>query len=211
MKTASLAIYDFDGTMIRGDSIVGFLRLAFRSGVIGVRTLLRAGALGIASRLKLIRPEVAKAKALSFCLRLDPARLRALSEAYAGQLYAEIRPDALRQMKRDRDEGRIVVLLSASTDNYMLPLAERLPADAVICTGIKKLPAGNCRGQEKLRRLTAWLNENGIIPDYQHSSAYADSASDAPILRLTGHSVLVCPTWHTRRKLKRLYPIEYWR
>ena len=39
-----LAVYDFDGTVIKGDSIVAYLRFAHARGQISTAALLRAGA-----------------------------------------------------------------------------------------------------------------------------------------------------------------------
>ena len=205
-----LAIYDFDGTLIPGDSIVAYLRFAFAKGYVKLPSLLCAACSGIASRMGLMSAGEAKHRALRFRSAMTPEAGAELDGAFAETLLARLRPDALTRMARDHAAGRRIVLLSASTDNYMQPLAERLGTDALICTRLSGLPDGNCRGQAKVDRLNAWLSETGLTPDYPASAAYGDSVSDAPVLALVGHPTLVNPSRRTKRKLKDRFPVEHW-
>ena len=205
-----LAVYDFDGTMIRGDSIVDYLRFAYARGQISPGTLLRAAMDGLCNRLGLISAGKAKYNALRFRDRLTAEAQNELDLAFAEQLFARVRPDALRQISQDRADGRLIVLLSASTDNYMLPLSRHLGVDALICTRIDDLPDGNCRGTAKVARLQAWLTENSITPDYPASAAYGDSISDESILALVGHPAAVNPTARTLRRFQSRFPVLRW-
>ncbi len=205
-----LAIYDFDGTMIPGDSIVAYVRFAFSRGFVKLPGLLSAALSGIASRIRLISAGEAKRRTLRFRMAMTPEAGAGLDSAFAETLLTRLRPDALTRMVRDQAAGRRIILLSASTDNYMQPLAARLGVDALICTRLNELPEGNCRGTAKVERLQAWLAEAGITPDYPGSAAYGDSRSDAPVLALTGHPTLVNPSRRTQRRLAGRFPIERW-
>lgn len=205
-----LAVYDFDGTMIPGDSIVAYLRFAFRRGCLSLPALIRAGMSGLMSRFGLISPGEAKARALRFHSALAPEKSAGLDSDFAEILLKRLRPDALTRMAGDNAAGRRIVLLSASTDNYMHPLAERLGVDALICTRLDDLPEGNCRGAAKAERLNAWLKKQGLEADFPASAAYGDSLSDEPVLALMGHPVLVNPKRRALRKLKDRFPVEHW-
>ena len=207
-RPAALAVYDFDGTMIRGDSIVAYLRYAHARRRMGFPALLRAGWAGLVSRMGVLSAGEAKRRALSFRDRLTEEERCALDTAFAITLRDSIRPAALRQMAQDHAAGRKIVLLSASTDNYMLPLAALLKVDALICTPAGLLPEGNCRGAEKVRRLEAWLAEKGLTPDRPTTVAYGDSRSDAPVRARAGTAYLVNPRRRVRRKLS--YPCLHW-
>ena len=212
-KTAALAIYDFDGTMIDGDSIAAYLMFAWRRGCLSLPGLLRAAVCGLLQRLGRLTAERAKGQALRFRQRMTPEAREALDDAFADRLMAKLRPAAVRQMAADCATGRVMVLLSASTDNYMVPLNRRLGFDLLVCTREEDLErAGtNCRGPEKVRRLREALAERGLAADWPQSQAYADSASDGPVLGLVGHPVLVCPGRRTLRKLGKQYPTEDWK
>ena len=207
----ALAIYDFDGTMIRGDSIASYLSFAFRYGCLSPGRLMRAGLSVFLYKLRIISAGEAKRRALCFLDRLNDEKQRKLDTAFAAHLCHRIHPDALKQMDQDRAEGRKIIILSASTDNYMHPLADLLGADALICTKLNELPAGNCRGEAKVSRLYSWLTGQGFEPDWAASAAYGDSLSDMPVLDLTGHPALVNPAARTLRRLSRHYPILNWK
>ena len=104
--------------------------------------------------------------------------------------------------------GYTIVVVTASAEAYMRLLPEFLPVDAVLSTpcetmdGVYTGVVGvNCRGEEKVRRIQAYLQAQDMEVDAD-SRAYGDSASDAPMLRLTAHPVLVNP----RKKLQAAMP-----
>ncbi len=205
-----LAVYDFDGTLIRGDSIVAYLRFAMKRGCLSPFSFLKAAFAGLMNSLGLWTPGKAKAWALRFWQKLPKDKREALDRDFAETLLGRIRPGGLCQMVQDQAAGRTVLLLSASTDNYMLPLSERLGADGLICTRISDLPEGNCRGYAKVERLKEWLTERGWEADLSASAAYADSLSDEPILALVGHPVLVDPKPEVLKQLGSRFPSVHW-
>ena len=129
-----LAIYDFDGTMISGDSIVAYLRFAHARKALTLRELCAAAAAGLLSRLGLLSAGEAKRRALRFLERLTPEAQTALDRDFAELLLRRLRPDAICQMAQDQAAGRLILLLSASTENYMAPLAGRIGVGGLICT-----------------------------------------------------------------------------
>ena len=212
MSGRTLAVYDFDGTMIRGDSIVAYLAFAVRRGCLSPFGLAAAAGWGLAQRLGAADAAKAKARALRFRKRMTPEQRRALDEAFAERLFHRVRPAALLRMAADQAAGRYMVLLSASTDHYMEPLNRLLGFDLLVCTRERDLdrPEGNCRGAVKADRLKAALSEQGVTADWADSWAYGDSAGDAAVLELVGHPVLVCPGRAARNKLAGRFPVEDW-
>ena len=205
-----LAVYDFDGTVIKGDSIVAYLRFAHARGYITPAALLGAAMNGLYSRLHLLSAGEAKYRALRFRERMTTEARNELDLAFAEELFTRVRPGALAQIARDRTAERLIILLSASTDNYMHPLADRLGVDKLICTRLDELPDGNCRGAAKVRRLQMWLSENGITPDFPASAAYGDSLSDEPVLALVGHPAVVNPTARVQKRFQNRFPVLRW-
>ena len=102
------------------------------------------------------------------------------------------------------DEGKLLVLVSASTENYMRFVADTLGFDTVLCTPIEAdgTIRRNCKGEKKTQRIKDWLAENGLTADFPSSFAYGDSKSDLPMLRLVGHPVQVNP----KKALRELAP-----
>ena len=97
-----------------------------------------------------------------------------------------------------------MVICSASCKCYMQYVAEALQADALLCTPSAvdgRVLGPNCRGEEKVSRVNQWLDQQNL-PHGCIVAAYGDTAGDAPILRASGHPVLV----NAKKKLRRLLP-----
>ena len=49
----------------------------------------------------------------------------------------------------------------------------------------------NCKGEEKVRRIQAYLAEKNMEIDYEQSCSYSDSLSDLPVMQLVGQRYFV--------------------
>ena len=91
------ALFDFDGTLIRGDSIVRFVRYAHARGLIGAGGLLRAALWAAAYGLHLTTAERAKRESLSFLAGREQAGVEALGRAFCREeLLPRLYPRAWR-------------------------------------------------------------------------------------------------------------------
>jgi phosphatidylglycerophosphatase C len=103
--------------------------------------------------------------------------------------------DALATVRRHREQGHFLVLMSASVDFYVPEFGRQLGFDHVICTGVAwngdrldgTLTTPNRRGEEKARCVRELLAERGDTETF----AYGNSASDLPHLRIVRHGILV--------------------
>ncbi len=200
-----LACFDFDGTMIRGDSIAAYLKGALQKKLISPAEYAAVGWHTARYFLGLESGNRVKTRALQFTRKLTEAQRRELDRDFAlNTLLPRLYPGARARWEQHRREGKKLLLVSASTENYMRFVADALQADALLCT--RMLPDGtvtdNCKGEEKVRRIREWLGAQDIRADFAASFAYGDSASDLPMLRLTGHPVQVNP----RKKLRKAAP-----
>ena len=96
------AIFDFDGTLIRGDSIVRFVRYAHARGLIGAGGLLRAALWAAAYGLHLTTAERAKRESLSFLAGREQAGVEALGRAFCREEQSVEEFDA-----RNRDHTKL--------------------------------------------------------------------------------------------------------
>ncbi|HEX7069579.1 MAG TPA: HAD family hydrolase [Rhodothermales bacterium] len=183
----TVAVFDFDGTLVKRDSLVPFLRQL-------------AGTAGFAWRFATASPAVA-----AFGLRLLPnwrAKEIVLERFIAGMTAAElneagerfartwiprmVRPDALDCFRWHRQVGHETILLSASIENYLLPLVQTMGFDRVVGTRLEfrdgratgKLEGRNCYGAEKVNRLTEILGDLKALEIH----AYGDSPGDFALL-----------------------------
>ncbi len=49
----------------------------------------------------------------------------------------------------------------------------------------------NCKGEEKVKRLKSYLDENNIEVDFKESYMFSDSLSDKPLLDMVGKPYLI--------------------
>ncbi len=208
----TLAIFDFDGTMIRGDSVVAYLLFARKKGLLSAGRLVRAGLSACLFRLGLTDAGRAKSAALAFRKDVPAEKLDSLDRAFARDLCQRVYPDALAAMNERKRQGDTVILLTASTDHYMHFVAEGLPADRLICsvTDRNGRVLRNLRGSEKTAALNEYIASLPEEPDLSASCAFGDSASDLPLLRLTGHPFLVNPGRKALKRAGGTVPVLHW-
>lgn len=202
--TVSLAVYDFDGTMIAGDSIASLVRYVYKKKRLTGQELLKVLLIALLYLLGVLDEREAKEKSLGFIRRMTPGEQDALFSGFARDvLLPAIYPKALNSMMRHREQGRKILVVSASPDLYMRHLAAELPVDAVLATPVGRdgSVGPNCKGEEKVRRINAWLDEQGLRADWATSFAYGDSAADSDFMQLAGNPVAVNPKRGLKAKM----------
>jgi len=178
------AVFDFDGTLTRSDTLVEFLRrLDPRRTTLG---LVRTAPYLLASLVDRKQRDRAKAALLATVVSgLDPDEVNAAGARYAAKVAGSgLRPRTLTLLRRHLNEGHEVLIASASLEVYLVPLAAQLGVAGVVGTVLEvdgdrlsgRIAGANLRAQAKLAAVLAWL---GRSPDY----AYGDSVDDLPLLR----------------------------
>ena len=186
-----VAAFDFDGTLTRGDTLLPFLRLLL--GWPGLLwALLRCAPWLLAYALRLTSNHRAKARLLRVCLRgRGVAELQALALAFVTDpLARQWRIDALERLRQHQRDGHRCVIVSASPEIYLRAAADHLGVADLLCTRLEvrdgrlsgEMLGVNCHGEEKLRRLRAWLSQ--ALPGVQAVTlyAYGDSPGDLALL-----------------------------
>ena len=210
MSPTAFAFFDFDDTLAKGDSIFPFLLYAIKRGYAPKYQLLKAAAGFLRWKIQPSSGRAVKEWTLSFIKGRSVEEMDELARDFFRDVHQEaFFEDAAPELFRLRELGKKIVIVSASGDVYMKVLPEFLPIDAVISTtcavenGKYTGKIGkNCKGEEKVQRICAWLKERGMDIDKETSAGYGDSPSDAPMLLLTAHPNLVNP----KKKLVRAIP-----
>ena len=118
------------------------------------------------------------------------------TKQFVSQLVSHgLNKKALDVLRRHRQAGDFLVLMTASPDFYVLELGKVLGFEEIICTGTEyvagrmsgRLAGANVRDMEKVRRLEDLRGrfQNHFI------TAYADDSSDMPLLRAVDRGILV--------------------
>lgn len=133
--------------------------------------------------------------------RRSQAELAPLVESFADKTLANnIRPGARGAIERDKAEGRVVVMATASYRFYAKAIAERLGFDHVIGTNSvlgldqtlhAKIDGKNCYGAAKMEMILDWLAASGTTR--AHVRFYSDHASDEPVFAWSDEPVAVNP------------------
>ena len=193
-----LALFDLDGTLIAGDSLRRFVCLVARRAP---RTLGQIPA--IVRRLLGSRGRAGPMKEaiLGVIDPLSAAEQRALvAELIESLARTCLRPEIVGLVARQEAAGRLPILISASPDLYVVPLAARLGFRVVLATRLLRRDDGGCRSRiagENLKgraKLTALLQHLGTTPiDWSGSFACGDRYSDRVLLEQVGEAVAVHP------------------
>ena len=211
--TKPLAIFDFDGTMISGDSIIRYTAYAMRRGYEPWRNIIPRLWQGLKAVCGLMSATEGKSRALSFLARMNREEQNEFNRAFCRDiLMPRIFPKALERMEAHQREGLRILLVSASPDAYISHLKDFLPVDAIIAspTDERGRVSSSTRGEEKVRRVREWAAGQDTQIDWAGSFSYGNSANDLPVMRLTGHPVCVNPS----RRMKKLapdLPAEKWK
>lgn len=213
------ALFDFDGTLSRGDSIVPFLWYCFRHKAAKIKDLWTAAVAYMDYGLKILDDTQAKATAMSFLKGKTVAEVEVLSEKfYQENLMKRIFPQGVWEIQKCREEGLEVLVITASPEPYLKVLKERLGVQGVIGTQCQadengvytgELDSVNCRGANKTQRIEAYLEKMGHELDAENSKAYGNSTGDLPMLRMTGQPVVVNGSKGLKKALPQARQVEW--
>jgi|SRR6185295_3957268 len=184
----NLALFDFDGTITRGDTFTPFLRFAIQPSRAVWSGLLISPVL-IAHRLRLVsttstRPIVARAG-----FRGVPADgVRALGQRYAAEVLPSVlEAQAMERLEWHRRQGDTVVVVSAGLDVYLGPWCAAHGVQ-LICTELEEQRGrmtgeyrrGDCSGPIK----AALIRETFDLDRFENVYAYGDTPEDREMLAL---------------------------
>lgn len=192
-----VAAFDFDGTLTHADSLGPYLCQAL-GWPRWLAVLVRCSPWLLAYVLRLVSNHRAKARLLHASLAGVPcAQVDRWTERFVQQQLPTLwSPALLRRWVWHQQQGHRCLIVSASPGVYMHAVGRALGAQAVLCTELQTrdgqytgaLATPNCHGEEKVRRLQAWLTAHGLTTDRVTLSAYGDSAGDRPLLALADHA-----------------------
>ena len=207
----SYALFDFDGTLISGDSFILFCQYAKKKGFCDQKAFLKSIWAGIRYLLGMVSATQSKQIALSFLKGHDLSALTALCEGFCTEiLLPRVRPLGRTELAKHQAAGVEILLITASPSFYFEPLKAALGITEVIGTRVDfdadgkatGLIGENCKGLQKPLRLAEYLAAKGYRLEYDTSYAYGDSASDMPMLELCKHKVGVNAKTKLARKLR---------
>jgi len=203
------AIFDLDGTILKGSSETAFAFYILRKGRIGLRELASWVACLMGGADTLGWREAVRVNKMY--LRNKPvAEVRELAaNCFSEQLVHFMFHEAVAEIGRHKREGRCVVLLSGTPDFILESFGGYLGADIVVGARLEtrdgrftgRLSEPHPFGRVKASIVSRLAQEHAI--DLAHSFGYGDSSADAFFLDSLGFPVAVNPDRHLSRYAKR--------
>lgn len=208
------ALFDFDKTLLHGESLSLFLQFTSRRYRRALLDFPRLGLWMAPYAVGATTKEKMKTRVFRVLRHVPEEERPALvAEFVETVLKPRLYPAGLEVVGNHREQGHTLVLASASCDVYMEPVRDLLKFDVQVST--RTQPAGpdcapvvvgaNCYGQEKVRRLAEL--EFFHNTDWAASCAYSDHPSDLPMLLLCGRPVAANPN----RALRKMATSEGWK
>ncbi|MEQ8861125.1 MAG: HAD-IB family hydrolase [Pseudomonadales bacterium] len=191
----AIAVFDLDGTVIRGDSFVAFLWACLQRHPRRVTRCLHLPLAVVRHTFGLRDNTWLKTVFVEAIIGgLSRRQVEEIAVGFAERLLERrIKPEARRTLDELSARGFRLVMASASLDAYVEPLAAGLGFDHVISTRLAwrgdvcsgGLDGGNCYGDAKRQAI---VHRFGRI-----DLAYSDHHSDLPLLLHAGQGVAVDP------------------
>lgn len=213
------AIFDMDRTLVRKNTANLFVWWRLRRGKGSVREAVRVTGwlaqytLGVMDVAAVSRRALTSLTGLEETAFADECRVW-----YAESVREHITDHARRAVDRAKSDGRVLAILSAATPYAVVPLAEELGIDHVLCTKLE-IAEGRftgrcleplCYGHGKVSIAEEWAARESV--DLARSAFYTDSVSDLPMLERVGEPIVINPDPRLRLAARsRGWPIDYWR
>lgn len=183
-----IAFFDFDGTITTKDTLLEFIKFYKGTARFYWGFLIYSPFL-VAYKLKIIPNYVAKQKVLQHFFKGESVEnFLKQCNAFAEQVLPKlIRPKALEEIRRLKEVNAVIVVVSASAENWITKWAAnnglqligtRLTTDGKVITG--SIDGANCYGDEKVCRIKQEYN----LSAYDEICCYGDSAGDKQMLQL---------------------------
>ena len=211
---ARLAVFDFDGTVIDGQSGKLISTYLFRKGQVSPVRAARLLWWGIRYKLHLPQKQ-SEARELVFgALRgCDRETVDGILRTFHSEVLRErYRPKAIREIARRKDEGCIILLVSATFKAIAEAAAQTLGCDGAIATEMEVDANGNytghvdgnvVEGEGKLAQVRAWADEHLGKDAWTLACAYGDHYSDECLLEEAAEAYAVCPGPALKKRAKK--------
>ncbi|MEV7037489.1 HAD family hydrolase [Amycolatopsis sp. NPDC051061] len=214
---AVAAFFDLDKTIIASSSALAFSKPLLKEGLINRRAALRSAYAQLVFSLAGAdenKTERLRAEVSALCAGWDVAQVSAVvRETLHDVVDPLVYVEAAELIARHREDGHDVIVLSATGEEVVAPVAEMLGATRSVATRMQIVDgrySGEvdfyCYGANKAVAAKQLAATHGY--DLAECFAYTDSSTDIPLLEAVGHPHAVNPDKLLRREaLDRGWPI----
>jgi len=188
MNKRNLALFDFDGTITKDDTLKEFIKYAvgkqnYYKGILFLTPML------LLYLFKIIPNYKAKEKLIKYFFEdWNSQKFKDIARKYSlTEIDTIVYPSALEKIQWHKDNGDKIVIVSASIDFWLEPWCKKHKLD-LLSTKLEiknnrvtgKFLGNNCYGSEKAIRVKKSFN----LDEYNTIYAYGDSKGDRELLAL---------------------------
>ncbi len=184
----SIALFDFDGTLTRKDSLLEFIKF-YKGSYQTYSGILFLSPFLVAMKAGLLSTQQGKEKLLSYFFKGENIEIfNAKCEQFTQKIIPTIiRKDGLLELKSRLAQKQEVCIVTASAENWVTPyfsemgikvIGTKLQVQQNKLTG--KLIGNNCKGAEKVVR----IKKEYELSNFENISAYGDSSGDKEMLSI---------------------------
>ncbi len=194
----NLAIFDLDDTLIDGDSASLWLAFMVERRLAPADLLEQEHQLMVDYHQGRMDMDAYMALTLAPLRHWQPADLAPLVHEFVEQeILPVVYPEARERLAWHRSQGHDVVIVSATGEHLVLPIARALGVEAAIGIQLECHESGfsgRTRGvhsfrEGKLTRLRHWLTERQLTPTLSYG--YSDSMNDLPLLEYVDRAAVI--------------------
>ena len=212
-----LAVFDFDGTCLEGNSPELLVWWLFKLKMMTYATAGKLVSWGLRYKFHL-RQDESSARGLVFRSFQDMPKEEAdafLLDFYEKRIAGRIRQQAVEEVAKRNAEGYVTVMLSATFETIAIRAMQDIPFQYQISTRMVVGPDGHyttkvdglpIEGEEKVCALTRWADAKYGKGNWVAEVAYGDHHSDRPILDFAKEAYSVTPDG----TLKRYSKVQGW-
>lgn len=218
-----VAVFDYDGTCINGESGKLISLWLLRKGYLGIRAAVGLSWWGIRYRLHMpLRQERSRELIYGELASRGADAVRSIMKTiHEEALLPLYRKAAIGEIARQRAEGCATVLVSATFEDVACHAARHLGTDGYVATKMELDNAGEYTGrvlgevvvgEAKVRAVTRWADEHLGEGSWFLAYAYGDHYTDKTLLSGADHPVVVSPGPTLKRYAREHgWPIANWR
>ncbi len=210
-----LAVFDYDGTVISGQSGALFSRYLFMRGYLNPIRALRLGWWGFRYVFHLPYHEDEPREQIFGALREHTGKEvdQLMLDFHNEVLLKRYRPEAIAEVQKRKDEGCITLLISATFSGIAQAAAKVLRVDGLVATDMERDEEGHftgnvagdvISGQNKIKAVASWADEHIGQGKWVIAYSYADHHTDEDLLSVSEKAYAVTPGKTLKHKAKRM-------
>ena len=205
---------DLDKTLLSVNSGKALVWLAYKDGLLPLKSLLNAIYTSIVYKLSIKNPSLVVLDMVKWLNGLSENDIiNTSNKVINSYLLEKIRPSIVKQIEYHKKLGGDVVLLSASLQYICKPIAKFVGINNVICSYMEVKngvftgkPEGEiCIGLEKRKKAEEYCKQNSY--NISEAFSFGDSITDRYIMESVGNQICVKPD----KELQKLANEKNWR